>query len=578
MGELVPEHTTKAAETTGGEHAVSLLRQAQPLLQQVQPPGSNQNQAQIPAQAAFKDDLPWPALYDPAAHFPKPQPFPPHLQFVSWRAPSGAATGPWCFADDELRMVRQVYEAVWQRYLEVLHSDYHRKGLLIIGHPGIGKTCLLDLLLSWHLFTHAQIPVVAVAIGKYQVFIKVDGKTPKRFVILQSDIKSTQFVDQLKLWGMKPGDPLVVLHDIKKPHELPYKMDLLNELKWNFKVTCVVASSPQHDNWGGFVKEFVHSEFYLPLLSETEARDFVANTHPAPVPSDATVSHWFYLVGGVPRHLTDQAVVVAAVKRQERSVPKVEYDPVGSGTDNETNAIVCMVPDAEYSGTQFGFVSKNACHLWTQYTKKTNPGKLLRALRAAGNDQVTRDVWGRVFEAWAISLVRSGSCLSRHSLRPGEPPGMLEPWALPRSLAISYFPGSDAKKIVGTAQDTLWVPESAQFPVVDCVIVRALASPTSRTSATLIQVTVASSHHPKLANAVELFDALATNGIDVVDFVWVVDASSKLNQWQSLEGGKKLPAYDNTPQYLCRVDEFMCWGARVGVRVKQCAFHLPPST
>ena len=488
VGGLVPERTTKAAETMGGEQTVSLLRHAQPLQQpqahqqqsmlaqpheaQPSPPGEKrrrweredlgsaarsespplpqggdpqaksalrqQSQAQMPAQVTFKDDLLWPALYDPAAHFPKLQPFPAHLQFVSCRAPSGAATGPWCFAANALRMVRQVYEAVWERYLEVLHSAPadNGKGLLIIGHPGIGKTCLLDLLLSWHLFTHPQIPVVAVAIGEYQVFIKVDGKTPKRFVIDQSDIKPSQFVDQLKLWGMKPGDPLVVLHDIKKTHELPYKMDLLNELKWNFEVTCVVASSPQHNNWGGFVKEFEnYCNFYLPLLSETEVRDFVANTHHAPVPSDATVSEWFYLVGGVPRHLRSQVAVDAAVSRQKRSAPEVEYDPVAGGTDKETNAIVCMVPVAGYREVRFDFVSDNAFHLWTQHMKATNLGRLLRALRAAGNDQVTRDVWGRVFEAWAISLVQSGSCLSRHSLRPGKPPGMLEPWALPRSLA-----------------------------------------------------------------------------------------------------------------------------------------------
>ena len=172
MGDLVPEQTTKEAETTGGEQTVSLLRQAQPLQQQqahqqqsmlaqpeqVQP--SPPREKRRPKKVAFKNYLLWPALYDPAVYFPNP-----HLQFVSCRAPSGPATGPWCFANDELRMVRQVYEAVWERYLEVLHSDHpnNGKGLLIIGHPGIGKTCLLDLLLSWHLFTNPQIPVVAVA-------------------------------------------------------------------------------------------------------------------------------------------------------------------------------------------------------------------------------------------------------------------------------------------------------------------------------------------------------------------------------------------------------------------------------
>ena len=79
-------------------------------------------------------------------------------------------------------------------------------------------------------------------------------------------------------------------------------------------------------------------------------------------------------------------------------------------------------------------------------------------------------------------------------------------------------------------------------------------------------MTVASSHHPKLAEAAELFDALTANGIEVLDFVWVVDATSTLNCWQSLEGGAALPAYDNTRQYLCRVGDPMCWVRRRGSR------------
>ena len=580
MDELVREQTPEMVEATGGE--LPLLHQTQTpqqqptyLLQsqlsqpqQVQrsPPheaASERNwamlhaagittlaQAQMAAKVAFKDDLPWPALYDPAAHFPKPQPLPARLQFVSWKVPSGhgAATGPWCFApDDELRMVRPVYEEVWKRFLEVFHARLTRKGLLIIGHPGIGKTYLLDLLLSWHLFTHPHVPVVAIAIGKFQIFIKVDGKTPRRFVIGHAGITPTQFADQLKQWGMKQGDPLLVLHDIKKKLDLPYKLDLLDELKQHFDVTCVVSSSPDRNTWIEFTKAFQnYTKFYLPVLSETEARDFVAKMADGP-PSDATVSQWLNLVGGVPRHLTSQLAVDSAVDTQKQNAPKVEYDPVASGTDYPTDTIVCMVPAAGYHEARFDFISNNACQLWMKHMKATDPGRLLKALRAGGDDQATRDALGRFFEAWVISLVRSGSCLSRHPLRPGEPPRVLEPWALPQGLTTSSYPGNDPKKIVGTTQDTLWVPESAQFPVVDCVIVRARASPTSRASATLIQVTVASSHHPKLAEAAELFDALTANGIDVLDFVWVVDATSTLNRWQSLEGGAELPAYDNTP-------------------------------
>ena len=380
----------------------------------------------MPAKVTFKDDLPWPVLCDPAVYFPKSQPLSAHLQFVSCRAPSGATTGPWCFADDELRMVRRVYEEVWERYLEVLHSRHpnNRKGLLIIGHPGIGKTCLLDLLLSWHLFTNPQIPVIAIALEDIHVFIRVNGKTPKRFVINPSKIEPDEFVDQLKLWGMKPGDPLVVLHDIKGIL-LPYKGGLLSKLAKTFVVTCVVASSPQYDNWKEFGKEFAHSKFYLPVLSETEARDFVAKTHPAPVPSDATVSQWFYLVGGVPRHLADQATVDDAVKRQKLSAPKVEYDPVASGTDNETNAIVCMVPVDEYHGTRFDFVSNNAFHLWMQYSKETKPGRLLRVLRTAEDGQPIRDALGGFFRG-----VGDFACAERFLPQPPSPSSSGAPWCV----------------------------------------------------------------------------------------------------------------------------------------------------
>ena len=270
MDELVRERTTEAVETAGGEQTPSSPPQAQPSKhqdaqqqpamlaqpQQVQPSPPRRSEGavnerilaalhravvtlaqvtafvQMAAKVTFKDDLPWPALYDPAAHFPKPQPLPARLQFVSWKVPSGhgAATGPWCFAPNELRMVRPVYEEVWKRFLEVFHAPLTRKGFLIIGHPGIGKTYLLDLLLSWHLFTHPHVPVVVIAIEGFQVFIKVDGKTPKRFVISHAPIKKTEFTDQLKQWGMKQGDPLLVLHDIKESTQLPFQGALLSEL------------------------------------------------------------------------------------------------------------------------------------------------------------------------------------------------------------------------------------------------------------------------------------------------------------------------------------------------------------
>lgn len=82
--------------------------------------------------------------------------------------------------------------------------------------------------------------------------------------------------------------PLLVLHDIKKSLHLPYNLDLLSKLKQNFDVTCVVSSSPDRNNWIEFSKAFQNfSKFYLPVLSEAEARDFVAKMADGP-PSDAS--------------------------------------------------------------------------------------------------------------------------------------------------------------------------------------------------------------------------------------------------------------------------------------------------
>ena len=92
---------------------------------------------------------------------------------------------------------------------------------------------------------------------------------------------------------------------------------LLDNLSEIFKVTCVLASSPDLDNWRDFYKASDrYATFILPTLTLAEAHDFVQSTA-NPVPDSATVSKWFEMVGGVPRHLTSQAAVDAAVLMQK---------------------------------------------------------------------------------------------------------------------------------------------------------------------------------------------------------------------------------------------------------------------
>ena len=494
----------------------------------------------------FKDDLAWPTLFDPAACLPK-------STALAWVC---TTNGPWCFSDDEDRMVRQVYEEVWKRFEEVRKAPGRKKGLLIKGHPGIGKSYLLDLLLSWSLFTQPTVPVIAIAVQGFHIFINTDGKTPKRIFVRRHD--AFRFPDLLIKFGVKEGSELVVLHDIKSSPELPFQGELLGNLFLNFKVTCVVASSPDQKNFAGFRKACTNCFrlFILPTLTFDEARAFTK--HMNQNVSDATFAEWFDIVGGVPRHLTSQEEVDIVAASQKSSAPRVMFDPISSGTDRETNKIIQAVPHGDYRGETFDFISNNACREWMKKQDASNSSRLLQRLRECKESGI-RDALGRFFENWVISKLQKGETFCRMSLE--KQGAVLERWDLPSSLTVARFPGDEPKKIESTAQDMLWVPYSSKFPVVDCVITRAKPAPTGTAAveATLIQVTVASEHRPKQAPTEQLFKALEANNIKRVEFVWVVDSQSTLNKKQALASGGSCAAYDSTPQYLCRVDDHMCW-------------------
>eukprot|EP00760_Papus_ankaliazontas_P021014 PhM_4_TR18626/c2_g1_i1/m.27294 len=74
--------------------------------------------------------------------------------------------GPWCFEPTVTQRIIRNYEypLLWQR-LEDMRSDQNpMKGMVIMGHPGIGKTLLLDTLLSWNLHAYPTQPVIVIAV------------------------------------------------------------------------------------------------------------------------------------------------------------------------------------------------------------------------------------------------------------------------------------------------------------------------------------------------------------------------------------------------------------------------------
>eukprot|EP00760_Papus_ankaliazontas_P021023 PhM_4_TR18626/c3_g3_i1/m.27290 len=91
--------------------------------------------------------------------------------------------GPWCFEPQVTQRIIRNYEypLLWQRLEDMRSKQNPIKGMLIMGHPGIGKTLLLDTLLSWNLHAYPTQPVIVIAVGGVTVFTNMDGKTPKRY-------------------------------------------------------------------------------------------------------------------------------------------------------------------------------------------------------------------------------------------------------------------------------------------------------------------------------------------------------------------------------------------------------------
>ena len=160
-----------------------------------------------------------------------------------------------------------------------------------------------------------------------------------------------------------------------------------------------------------------------------------------------------------------------------------------------------------------------------------------------------------------ISLLKSDFGFSRRKLDDGKLDdgklvrGMLEPWVVrtAKKFTVAFYPGNDATSVKKTGVDTLYIPQSSQFPVVDAVIVSA------KGDATLIQVTVSAEHKPKAEAVQALLDKLEENELKVKSFVWVVDMSSGLKKKQGTSGLGVADTYNALPQYLCRIGAQMCW-------------------
>ena len=85
-------------------------------------------------------------------------------------------------------------------------------------HKGIGKTCLLDVLLSLSLHVNPTIPVSAITGPRIEIFTNVGGKTQRYRV--GHHVEPDMFLLELISVGVAKRSELLVLHNVKAAKSL----------------------------------------------------------------------------------------------------------------------------------------------------------------------------------------------------------------------------------------------------------------------------------------------------------------------------------------------------------------------
>eukprot|EP00971_Amphidinium_carterae_P327466 6458848-Amphidinium_carterae.1 len=446
----------------------------------------------------------------------------------------------------------------------VRKQEEAKRGLLLMGHPGIGKTLLLDMLLSWSLKTEPEVPVLVLAEDGAQVFLKHSAdNAQKRFrfaIATASEVILNFLKAQSTLVTPGIGDvkhqQILVLHDIKIEHK--YNGGLVTRLADEMKATIVVASSPNQANYKDF-ENFMHpvTRFVLPTLSPEEADSFLEG-------EDAEECQRRYdIVGGVFRHLRSAQDVKDAEAKQLARIDDVKVYVPGADmkqTTAQPNVLVQPIPSGDrQSITCFDFVSSKVRRLWIQNRDNQAVVDVVARLQQAHN-QETRDVYGRIFEEFVILQLKATPVFSRRTLGKDGPLGVLEPWALPQKPNTTEFYGNDCQNLEKQFRPTLYIPKSSNYPVVDALLVHG-------TTVDLVQVTVNETHKPKFATAKKLIDDLEGRDLKVRCITWITDVDCKLRKKQSLDevpAGADEKFWTKLPQYVCRVGSAVYFVKRKG--------------
>ena len=467
----------------------------------------------------------WPTLLDP-----------PSMQDLATDKVTFVALEHGCFdAKQTNRMIRWGEHPRMWALLEQITSEVADgketkvAGLLLLGHPGLGKTMSLDLLLSWSLKAHPNRPVIVVSQLCISIFVLHDGRR-KRYFTRTTGTNELALVEWMHHGlGLLEDTPILVLHDLKTPEVLGYNSSLITELHERFRVTCVVASSPSESNFKRFVKETTPYKFCVPVLSDVEAQAFMKEVRPDASPAE--VEEAFRQVGGVPRHLRTQQSAKVAFENQNYAVKSLTW--FNGFPLDASSKVICLIPyDDRTRVAARDFITAGARRKWIDCN---DSGAILTVLRSLARyrEAEKRDVYGRMFGQFVIKKIRSGECtaLDVKLMNADGSVNEASELLIPEKMNICEFnDGMSASALVlPTTTPTLYVPLARNFPIGEALLV------TPSGDVTVFQITVADEHQPSGKALRDLVAELKSKNLKLSSFVWIVDHTSELNKWQSIQ-------------------------------------------
>jgi hypothetical protein len=450
-------------------------------------------------------------------------------------------------------------------------KPFTENATLIIGHPGVGKTTMLDLIADYVLsgaWAHGFIVLARTARGT-AVATRFD--TQEQGVEVQWFRTVEAGVDEVRrMWDTKRSRKVLVLHDCNGyatyDHEAFGRLDRVGACG-----AIVYASSPLEQNHKTFKKMTAPSTFYFPPLTRSESMRFVASFATEPSVDPAAAEARFHNIGGVMRHLRSMETAESAAIEAEIALRAFKFDGnfLNCSMSSTSSKVTVMVPNPTFDNFTFDFASARIRDKWIEATVWTERADAKEFYTRARDAKCTNDVCGRLFETVALRQLRSSPqfCSSWQLLPPnGKKPSTVLPSRLASDLpgrgkntafGGNKLPVSEIIFAAGGTSYTMFEPKLSNFTMLDAVIA-------GQNSVLLVQVTVAAKHNPK---ATQLVDLGLTELLDEaelksykVSVAWVVPFElepNRLISWQQISPDAKhqpvIDRWEKLAQYVIEV-------------------------